>query len=375
MKIFLLNILLFSLSNLYSQTEIDKTIYFDGLTRIYRLYIPQIYTGNSSVPLVFSLHGYGSDNLEQESYADFRPVADTANFIIALPNGTIDSYGYNSWNSYDLNSVNDIGFINALIDTIITNYNIDTNKIYCCGLSNGAFMSYDVGCYLSNRISAIASVAGSMIQNHVNNCTPLHSLPVMEIHGTSDAVVPYNGYTSFLPVDTVINYWKNFNNCNFTPIVYNFPDINTTDGCTATKYTYLNQNNISVELIKIINGGHSWPGAPVNLNITNMDFNACIEIWKFFRKYNLSDLSNVTNNSSINIFQIYPNPAKNIFFVYTNIQGRKKITVYNSLGEKVFFYFSESAITKVSIQNSGLYIISIESDKINYNQKLIINEK
>ncbi|MBK6993805.1 MAG: hypothetical protein IPH31_02355 [Lewinellaceae bacterium] len=72
-----------------SQTTISGTIQSGGLTREYMLYIPAAYTGNTAVPLVFNLHGYTSNNEAQAFYGDFRPIADTANFLIVLPNGTL----------------------------------------------------------------------------------------------------------------------------------------------------------------------------------------------------------------------------------------------------------------------------------------------
>lgn len=366
-------LLTFIYVNIFAQTTISGSFIFDGLTRTYRIYIPAIYNSSTPVPLVFNLHGYGSNNVEQESYGDFRPIADTANFIIVHPNGTLDSYNELNWNSFGLTSVNDIGFLNALIDTIEANYNIDINRIYCTGLSNGGFMSYDVACYLSNRICAIASVVGSMVQTHVNSCSPLHPTPIMEIHGTADGTVPYNGYSSFLPVDTVVKHWVQFNNCSLTPTITNVPNINILDGCTAEHYVYNNGNNGStVELYKIIGGGHSWPGASINLNVTNMDFSASIEIWRFFSQYKLDNLSNINYTTTTNQFvDIYPNPSNSKFILNFSDNSEKNITVFNSIGQNVINFDCSQNKAEINIKEKGFYILKIKLDNQIISKKII----
>ncbi|MDQ2793176.1 MAG: hypothetical protein M3Y12_04095, partial [Bacteroidota bacterium] len=86
---------------LRAQTTVIRTLQAGGLTREYRLYVPAIYARTTgAVPLLLNLHGYGSNNQEQESYGDFRPIADTANFLVVHPNGTLDGTGNRNWNTF-----------------------------------------------------------------------------------------------------------------------------------------------------------------------------------------------------------------------------------------------------------------------------------
>ena len=86
----------------------------------------------------------------------------------------IHKQGNRFWNTFLGNSsVNDVGFIRDLLDTLQANYNIDQNRIYSTGMSNGGFMSYSLACQLNDRITAIASVTGSMIQSKLNACNPV----------------------------------------------------------------------------------------------------------------------------------------------------------------------------------------------------------
>ena len=349
----------------YTQTTLDGSFMHGGLLRTYRVYIPAIYNPSVAVPLLFNLHGYGSYNLEQEVYGDFRPIADTADFIIVHPNGTLDILNQRFWNTFGGSTVDDIGFLSALIDTLSAGFNIDQTRIYSTGMSNGGFMSYELACGLSNRIAAIASVTGSMVFEHLGACNAQHPTPVMEIHGTADGTVPYNGNALFVPIDTLVNYWAGYNNCSLTPVITPVPDINTTDGCTAELYDYGNGDLGSrVELYKISGGGHSWPGAPVVIGVTNMDFSASTEIWRFVSRYDLNGLitTGISDGiASVPAFKVYPNPSYDNFTIDFSNLSEKTITVSNYLGQIVQRLNSSSGKVILDIENKSIYIITIET--------------
>ena len=124
----------------------------DGKTREYILYIPLTYDGLTDVPLVINMHGYGSSMTEQIVYGDFRKIADTANFIIVVPNGLLDASNIQHWNYFDANGEDDTGFISMLIDEINSNYAVNTDRVYAAGMSNGGFMSIHLACHISNKI-------------------------------------------------------------------------------------------------------------------------------------------------------------------------------------------------------------------------------
>ena len=146
-----------------SQQTITATITHDALQREYILYVPASYTGSNAVPLVFNFHGYTSNATEQMWYGDFRPIADTANFIIVHPNGMLDATGTTHFNvGWGGSTIDDVGFTSALLDSISADYNINADRVYSTGMSNGGFMSYQLACQLSDKIAAIASVTGSM---------------------------------------------------------------------------------------------------------------------------------------------------------------------------------------------------------------------
>jgi polyhydroxybutyrate depolymerase len=336
----ILNILLFLLlaGSLSAQNTISGTLMSGGLTREFILYVPAAYTGNTAVPLVFNLHGYTSNNLEQLFYADFRPIADTANFLIVLPNGTLDAQGNRFWNTFLGNSnVDDVGFMRDLLNYLQTNYNIDANRVYSTGMSNGGFLSYSLACEMNDRITAIASVTGSMIQSRLNACNPQRPVPVMEIHGTADNTVPYNGLpnATFVSIPSLVNAWVGFNNCDPTPTITQVPNTNTTDGCTAERQLYSGgEKGSTVEHYKINGGGHTWPGSAFVIGVTNLDINACKEIWRFFRQYKLDQLS-ATNSPEYlaENWTAYPNPVQDVLVLESkNERAVQRVLVFDALG-------------------------------------------
>ncbi len=362
-KIFTAIFLFFSLLSIINgQTTISGSFDFEGINRTYRLYVPASYNAAQPAPLLFNLHGYGSNNVEQELYGNFRPVSDTAGFIIIHPNGTVDQSGNRFWNTFGNASVNDLGFLSALIDTISNSYSIDPNRIYSTGMSNGGFMSYELACFLSHRITAIASVTGSMIWLKLKTCNPQHPTPVMQIHGTADATVPYNGNFLFAPVDTLVKFWVTYNQCNPVPQVIQIPDINPNDGCTAEQYIFSQgDHNSSVELFKVLGGGHSWPGAPININITNMDFSASEEIWRFLSQYNLSGLISGVDLKPVSgrAFLLYPNPGDGRLKMEFGNEHPERIFIHNSAGQLITSFEITDSTQEWHLHHKGLYTISV----------------
>ena len=349
-----------------AQTTIVDSIFSGGIYRTYRLYVPAVYTGASARPLVFNLHGYTSNALAQQQYTIFEPIADTANFLMVFPQGTKDGSNQPYWNAgISTSGVNDIQFLSNLIDSISVQYNIDANRIYSCGLSNGGFMSETLACELSNRITAIASVAASMYTTQYGtNCHPTRPVPVMQISGTADGTVLYNGSSIFVHTDSVVKYWVTKNMCNPTAAFSNVPNINTGDGCTAERYVYSGGlSGSTVELYKVIGGGHSWPGSPYIIAVTNQDFSASKEIWRFFNKYRLNILTSTaeTEKENLNI-RLYPNPAKDILTISFDKEDHVSysIEMTDVLGKTLLSKNDGFESIHVSSLNSGIYFITLK---------------
>ena len=348
----------------YSQQTINGSITHGGLTRTYILYVPASYSASTPAPLVFNFHGYTSNATEQMFYGDFRPIADTAGFLLIHPMGTLDGSGQPYWNSGWGGTVDDIGFTSALIDSLSLTYSINQDRVFSTGMSNGGFMSYTLACELSDRIAAIASVTGAMNLNQSSTCNASHPMPVLEIHGTSDATVAYIGASWIESTSNTLNYWATFNNCAIPAIMTPVPNINLTDGCTAEHYIYPNGlNGVEVEHYKIIGGGHTWPGASFTVGVTNRDIDASIKIWEFFMQYDINGkIGNTALNdlSSNNKLTVYPNPALNSISIkgIDNSGNITAIQITTISGKKVKFLESYNESIDISDLVDGIYFFT-----------------
>jgi polyhydroxybutyrate depolymerase len=364
-KLLLSFILISTLYTLKAQTTYVDSIYVGGQYRSFRLYVPAIYNGTTARPLILNLHGYTSNAQQQQLYSNFMPIADTANFLMVFPNGTYSS-GQRFWNA-GLSSVlvNDIAFLSALIDSLDLTYNINLNRVYSAGMSNGGYMSHTLACELSNRITAIASVTGSIFSTQYgSNCHPTRPVPVMQIHGTTDPTVPYLGSSTSMPIDSVVKYWVKKNSCSPTPTFSNVPNISTTDGCTAEHYKYSGGlSGSSVEFYKIINGGHTWPGFPFGGTGTNLDINASKEIWRFFNKYSLSMLTSIDENKALsNSLNLYPNPATAVLHFNLDNDAEVNIVISDVLGKIVLAETISSRSISVENLKPGIYFVTFKTE-------------
>lgn len=252
--------------------KVTKTININGTTREYIVYIPKNYDGKKAYPLVLTFHGLGGTMETSFSNSKLHLVAENENFIVVYPNGISKR-----WNAVSANNNADIDFTRTLLNQLQNDYNIESKRIYSTGMSNGGYFSFLLACELSDKIAAIASVTGLMFQPVLNNCQPTRPIAVLQIHGTADNVVDYSG------VDEVLNFWINHNNSNITPTIENIPNTNIGDRSTVKRFRYENgDEDVEVQHLKVIGGGHDWPG-----HAGNMDIDASQEVWNFIKNYNL----------------------------------------------------------------------------------------
>ena len=341
----------------FGQETISGSIGHDGLNREYILYVPASYSNNEPAPLILNFHGYTSNAFEQMIYGDFRSIADTAGFIVVHPLGTTLN-GSTHWNVGGFttgSTVDDVGFTEALIDKLSQEYNIDGTRVYSTGMSNGGYMSYLLACQLSDRIAAIASVTGSMSPETHAQCDAKHPTPVLQIHGTDDGVVPYEGAIWSKAVEEVVNYWVEENSCSQHATIIEYPDQNTNDGSTATRYNYGScSKGIETSFIKINGGDHTWPGSIITLPGTNQDINASLEIWKFFSSYDISGLINSTstnNHSSIiNSLFITTNPTDEIIRI-GGITDAASYIIFDIMGNKKMYGQIDQANNQIDVSH------------------------
>ena len=257
-----------------------QTIIHEGVNREYVLHVPDSYDGSFSVPVVLNFHGFSGDAYQYMNEADMRILSESENFILIYPQG-LDLDGEPHWNACpnggdNKSDVDDFGFIETLIEKISSNYNIDLERIYAVGYSNGGMMAYGLANHKSELIAAVASVSGAML-----DCTgpTSHPMPVIHLHGTNDFDLPYNGNNYYNSVQNTLDYWINFNNTNKEPIV-NFDNSGEIE---IEHYVYDNGNNsVSVEHYKYIGGYHIW------FMSTFQGQNTSELVWDFLSRYDIN---------------------------------------------------------------------------------------
>lgn len=253
--------------------------------------------------LVVCLHG-GDDTPEdfmRITKREFNKLSEHNNFVVAYPealnkywnDGREDSI---SLSHYD--EIDDVGFIDKTIQYAIDSFRVEPERIFVTGLSDGGLMAFRLACELPGKINGIATVAASISLDQLVECTVDTTLSIMAINGTRDPILPYEGGQmmvdemekgSMLPIEDAIEFLLKKNNCGEKVTHRDISNRDTYDETRSEKFIYSDcANGNKVVLIKVNNGGHTWPGGRQyegqrNIGKTSKDFEATDEIWKFFK--------------------------------------------------------------------------------------------
>jgi len=263
--------------------QIQDSFMHDGEQRDFVYYTPSTWNINQELPLLIVLHGLTQTGNGIMDITNFNDLAEDNNFIVCYPDGL-----NGSWNA-DMNALNsdvdDLGFVEALIGFFELNLNTKSTKRYLSGFSNGGFLSHKIASESDLCIAAIATVSGNMSSTTATNFSPLYPTSVLHIHGTSDAVVPYGGgANSGASVEESMSLWQAHLGCDETPDVQAMPNPNVFDFSYPEKHIYQNCSGAELQHIKVVGGGHQWPGISTlvgGVGTINMDFYSPGVIWDF----------------------------------------------------------------------------------------------
>jgi polyhydroxybutyrate depolymerase len=234
------------------------------------------------------LHGYGGSAKDMQQFSGMNKVADNNKFAVCYPQGNFGEDKKNSWNAgYSNDDVDDVKFLCELAKFLHKNCDLSEQNTFSTGMSNGADMCYVLACNRPDAFSAIAPVAGCMMENTFNNCKARKAIPVFEIHGTDDDITLWIGdpnysekYGAYLGTQTVVDYWIKKNECSET-IRELKSDRNTSDKSFIVAEKHINNSTKNqVWLYTLVGGKHDWHGA-----WGNMDIDADAEIWDFFSQF------------------------------------------------------------------------------------------
>ena len=262
-----------------------------GETRRYLLYVPESYDPGSPTPLVFNIHGYAQWPANQKDISNWNDLADEEGFIVVYPMGTGLPLHWATGAAVDQSpeAMKEVTFFSDLIDKLTTEYNIDPQRIYASGLSNGGGMSFMLSCTLADRIAAIGTVSGTYLYPW-ESCKPARPVPLIAFHGVVDEIVPYYGGPSRMfdvPFPNIPDWMAEYARRNGCTAEKQLPEQGQVTGWHDTG---CNQN-ADVIFYTIADGGHSWPGGdPLPEFIvgkTSQEIDATRAMWQFFQGHPL----------------------------------------------------------------------------------------
>ncbi len=308
--------------------ETKETITVDGVERTYVVHLPTGYDQSRHYPVVVLLHGTNQQADDMERLTNFNALADKDSVIAVYPSsqhgrwnfGAVEPqqrayprrgpygprWGYPRYpgpppqpreqGERRQNRADDIDFFNRMIDKLSNKFAVDNSRVYFVGLSEGGMMTMKLGCGLSDRITAIATVGAAMPKAMV--CVPSRPLPVFMIAGTSDPVVKYdggvgkNGHIPTISVEDTAKQFAKLNRCSEKPAKSKLSEKNK--GGMETKVDAYEScaDNAEVVLYSVKGAGNTWPGGEQyenenTIGKTSQDFNANEQIWAFLVKRKL----------------------------------------------------------------------------------------
>lgn len=233
-----------------------------------RVLIPGDYVAGTPAPLLILLHGYTSSGEETESILQLAPVADARGMIYTFPDGTADFVGNRFWNAtnaccnFFASGVDDVAYIRSLIQGISDELTVDPGQVFVAGHSNGGFMAYRFACDEADRVAAVVSVAGATFDDP-SACTPSRPVRTLQIHGTNDGTIDYNGGFTIATYPSAIETtetWATYNGCDAVATT-GLPPLDLDAGLpgeetTVMRYETNCQQGASASLWTIEGGAH-----------------------------------------------------------------------------------------------------------------------
>ena len=264
----------------------------------------------SKLPAILIFHGGGGNAKRMINFAGFDKFISKYQFVAVYPNAINKHWNDGRKSEYFAEQdkkINDVAFINKLIDELVAEHNIDPEMIFAAGISNGGMFSQYLGLKLNKKLKGIATLCSQMPKPVYENAKNIGALDVMMINGIDDPMVPYAGGEvkvelfprlsrwmkkkaksrgEVVSTSDTINFWLKANKLDGKPIFSKLKDIDKKDGCKVEK-RFWESDGSRVVLITVKGGGHTWPGRAQYLpkrivgNTCN-DFKATEEIVRFF---------------------------------------------------------------------------------------------
>lgn len=326
--------------------NIYDSVLVGNVQRTYMTHLPSGYDQSKRYPVLLAFHGgqqAGRTDVGWQALAiqgRLSEKSDKEGFVVVYPEGQEFATG-RSWNAGDCcppsasKDVDDVAFVDAMLDKLFRDHRIDTTRVYATGSSNGGMLCYRLACELSHRIAAIAPNACSHM---IQPCNPVNNVPIISFHSRIDPIVRYKGGNGpddvpflkdvFFPSqDSNLVVWQQRNGCTKRDTIVN-------GGTLGYSFIRLSDCDCDVEVhhYATADGGHSWPGGePNNVSPPSTQLNATDMLWDFLRRYTLGcGVTSVSDEQTSSAIAVYPNPAESLLSI-SGLSGTASFTITDVL--------------------------------------------
>lgn len=342
---------------------LSQVITSETITREFILNIPANYDANISSPLLINMHGFGdcAANYTETigGFYDFDALANQENIIVAYPQGAYrpdkdDHYWEPGDNGAEDILKNDVYFIEQLVENIASEYNVDRDRVYAAGYSNGGMMAYSLACNNTDLFAGIGIMSGVMLEEE---CELDYAIPIIVFHGIGDEVLPYEGNIWYQSTQEIVNYWLDKNNIPssslFSTELKN-GEVIREEYSGGNANTCLSFYTINEEYDKP--GDHVWFSEPIEGSTPN-------EImWDFF-KGNCSNIVATEGTQVAEDLMIYPNPFSDVLIIQSEKTAARTYDIYNNQGIKIRSgNLSNTDIIDLSTLPPNAYLLNIDGN-------------
>ncbi len=272
----------------FGQVAQHDTFFHSGILREHYSYIPS--NATDQTPLFIALHGLGGNAKNFRFGIGLTKRAERDNFAVLYPQGLRLPQGSRHWNAgFSFSDVDDLGYLDALIEHIFETTPLNRNRVTILGISNGGYMAYRMACHSQHPIHAVAIVAGTMSKTDWLDCPAPNPVSVLHIHGTGDPMIHFTGIAEGMSgwggapaVPILVQYWAAKQSAVPAPPMTNYESL------TEARYQSP-ANGTEVQMLALEGFGHDWP------DLSNGPISALDYVMKFVDRTSRVDYADVTN--------------------------------------------------------------------------------
>jgi len=258
---------------------IESFVTVDGAERRFLVHLPADYAALGPMQLWILAPGAFNGKRKQIAMSDLVQPSEEQQVAFVAIEGEKKLMNVRRNSQPDPARPHDVAYTRAMLDAVRELICVDDRRIFCTGYSRGARFCSRLASELSDTIAAIAPVSGIRFPRP-NNAT--RAMPIMAFHGTGDPINPFPGNGNpeywYDSVPAAIQQWADFNGCTQNETIQLNP------GISFERHTDC-RDGADVVLVRIENGGHTWPGSRFKykgLGMTSHLINASTMMGAFF---------------------------------------------------------------------------------------------